>query len=172
MNRQQKEVVIDTLRKDFSSSGALYIVGFRGVTVDQLYNLRKEVRKHKGHVKVAKVRLAKRAIAGLPGTDELMPLLKDQVAIIFSDDESPAVAKVIYDFSKNNEKITVVGGFAASTVLAADTVKRIAQLPSREVLLGQLVGMIQAPIAQFSMLLKMVPQQLVSALKQIEEKKK
>jgi len=172
MNRQQKEVVIDTLRKDFSHSGALYLIGFRGVTVEQLYNLRKEVRKHHGHVKVAKVRLVKRAIEGIPGTDELMPLLKDQVALVFADQESPEVAKAIYDISKNNEKIIVVGGFAASKVLMADTVKRIALLPSREVLLGQLSGIIQAPIAEFMMLLEMIPQQFVFALKQVEEKKK
>lgn len=172
MNRQQKEVVIDALRDDFSHSAALYIIGFRGVTVEQLYKLRKEVRNNKGHIKVAKVRLVKRAIEGLPGTDELMPLLKDQVAIVFAEQESPAVAKVILDFTKTNEKITVVAGFFASKVLQSDAVKRIALLPSREVLLGQLCGTIQAPIAQCLTLMKMIPQQLVFALKQIEEKKK
>ena len=101
-----------------------------------------------GMLKLQKFVLVKRAIEGMPGTDDLMPLLKDQVALVFADKESPAVAKVIYDFAKNNEKITVVGGFAASKVLAADTVKRIALLPSREVLLGQLSGILQAPIAR------------------------
>ena len=70
------------------------------------------------------------------------------------------------------KRLPLVGGFAASKVLAADMVKRIALLPSREVLLGQLSGTLQAPIAEFMMLLEMVPQQFVAALKQIEEKKK
>jgi large subunit ribosomal protein L10 len=172
MNKQQKEVIVSALRDNFSHSAALYLIGFRGATVEQLYNLRKVLRKNNGSLKVAKVRLVKRAIEGIPGIDELLPLLKDQVALVFAEQESPAVAKVIYDFVNGNEKVTVVAGFFASKVLSPDSVKRIACLPPREVLLAQVCGTIKAPIAKCVTIFNMMPMQLLMVLKQIEEKKK
>lgn len=172
MNRQQKEIVVQTLREDFSQSPALYIVDYRGTTVEQLYNLRKRLREINGKMKVAKVRLIKRAIEGMPGTDDLIPLLKDQIALVFSSVESPEIPKAIYDFMKDYQQLSVVAGFLASEVLMPDAVKRIALLPPRDVLLAKLCGTLKAPIGKLATMLHMVSLQLLLVLKQIEEKKK
>ncbi len=74
MNRQEKETVVADLQRKFCTVvSGLFLVGYRGMTVAQLQRLRKMVRQNQGHLKVAKVRLVKRAIEGLPGSEELAP---------------------------------------------------------------------------------------------------
>ena len=148
MNRQEKETVVSELKENFAGSNGLFLVNYRGMSVAQLQRLRKMVYQNHGHLKVAKVRLVRRAIEGLPGSDDLSPLLKGQVALVFADKESSAIAKVIYNFAKENESFNVVAGYIDASVLPASMVSRIATLPSREVLLAQLCGTLKAPIAR------------------------
>lgn len=171
MNRQEKETVVALLKQDFAASKGLFLVEYRGLTVDQLQRLRKNVREAFGHVRVAKVRLVKRALQGVEGVDTLEPFLKEQIALVFADKESPAVAKIIYNFSKEVEALKVVGGFVDARLLSAQTVGRIATLPSKDVLLAQVCGTIKAPLYNFVGLLNNLPAKLVRVLKQVEQQK-
>lgn len=171
MNRQEKETVVSELKENFASSTGLFLVGYRGMTVAQLQRLRKMVRQNQGHLKVAKVRLVKRAIEGLPGSEDLAPLLKEQVALIFAEKESPAIAKVIYDFAKGNEALKIVAGYIDASVLPAAAISRIATLPSRDVLLAQLCGTLKAPMSRLVGLFSGMQTKLVVVVKQIEQKK-
>lgn len=172
MNRQEKETVITGLKKNFADSVGLFLIGYQGVTVAQLQRLRSSLRKNQGQLKVAKVRLVKRAIEGLPGSDELAPLLKEQVALVFVGKESPAIAKVIYDFSKEVEALKVVAGYLDEHVVPASMVTRIASLPSREVLLAQVCGTIKAPMSRCVGVFSSLQHKLVGVVKQIEQQKK
>lgn len=171
MNRQEKETVVSELKENFAASTGLFLVGYRGMTVAQLQRLRKMVRQNQGHLKVAKVRLVKRAIEGLPGSEELAPLLREQVALVFAEKESPAIAKAIADFAKENEALKIVAGYIDAAVLPASVVSRIASLPSREVLLAQLCGTLKAPASRLVGLLSGMQTKLVVVVKQIEQKK-
>ena len=75
----------------------------------------------------------------------LTPLLKEQVALVFVEKESPAIAKVIYDFSKEVGALKVVAGYLDEQVIPSATVVRIASLPSRDVLLAQICATLKAP---------------------------
>lgn len=171
MNRQEKETVVSELRENFAGSTGLFLVGYRGMTVAQLQRLRKMVRQNQGYLKVAKVRLVKRAIEGLPGSDDLALLLKEQVALVFAEKESQAIAKVIYDFAKENESLKIVAGYIDASVFPADMIGRIATLPSREVLLAQLCGTLKAPVSRLVGLFSGMQTKLVMVVKQIEQKK-
>lgn len=171
MNRQEKETVVSGLKENFAASTGLFLIGYRGMTVAQLQRLRKMVRQNQGHLKVAKVRLVKRAIEGLPGSEELASLLREQVALVFAEKESPAVAKAIADFAKENEALKIVAGYIDASVLPASAVNRIAALPSREVLLAQLCGTLKAPVSRLSGLLSGMQTKLVMVVKQVEQKK-
>lgn len=171
MNRQEKETVISVLKEDFAHSTGLFIVGYRGMTVAQMQNLRKKVRQNQGHLKVAKVRLVKRAIEGLPGSEDLAPLLREQVALVFAGKESPAIAKVINDFAIENAALKIVAGYIDAAVLPANAVSRIALLPSREILLAQLCGTLKAPMSRLVGLFSGMQTKLVVVVKQIEQKK-
>ena len=153
MNRQEKETVVSELRENFAGSNGLFLVNYRGMSVAQLQRLRKMIYQNHGHLKVAKVRLVKRAIEGLPGSEDLSPILKGQVALVFADKESSAIAKVIYNFAKENEAFNVLAGYIDASVLPASMVNRIATLPSKEVLIAQLCGTLNAPITRLVCLL-------------------
>ena len=171
MNRQQKELVVKSLYNNFSHSQAMFLVGFRGMTVEQIQTLRSRLREKGGVFKVAKVRLMKRAIEDMQDVNMLMPFLKGQVGVVFVSDEPSHVAKVLHDFSKGNEALALVSGCLDSKLLDSATISRIATLPSREILLAQVCGTMKAPVSGLVTALNMLMLKLVFVLKQVNEKK-
>ena len=171
MNRQQKEILIDSLKKGFAESEAAYVIGYSGLSVNSLQELRGKLRASGARLKVAKMRLFKRALGEGAMFEGFKPFLVEQRGIVFASKEPTSVAKVLYDFAKANEKLDIVLGYVDKEFLDQATVKYIATLPSREVLLAQVVGTMQAPIRQFVGVLNMLVVRLLIVLKQIAEKK-
>jgi large subunit ribosomal protein L10 len=171
MNRQQKADVIATLKGNFEQSSASFIVGFQGLTVAQLQKLRGNLRKNGGSLKVTKARLMKRAAEGIQGAETLVPHFKNQIGIVFTSGETPAVAKVLHDFSKENQALTVIAGYLDAEFLDSNSVVRIASLPSREVLLAQVCGTIKAPLANSVNVLNVLVLRLLWTLKQVGDTK-
>lgn len=169
MNRQGKEAVVAALQKDLDTSSGLFLVGYRGMTVEQLQRLRRKVRQNSGKLKVVKVRLIKRALAGygLDSSGELEPFLKNQVALVFAGKESSAIAKALYEFSKEHESLKLVAGYIDSAVYESDALVRVALLPSREVLLSQLCRTLKTPITHLAAVLQITARKLVIALEHI-----
>lgn len=147
MNREQKALVIQDLKENFSDCQASFLVGYRGLTVNQLQMLRRKLRQNSGSLHVAKARLMKRAVDGVDGFDQMADYFKDQVGLVFAQKEPTTIAKVLYDFSKENEALRLVVGYFDKQVLGSAQIIRIASLPSREVLLAQVAGMLKSPIA-------------------------
>jgi large subunit ribosomal protein L10 len=171
MNRQEKESLVDALKKDFAQSEAAYLVGCSGLSVNAMQDLRGKLRDKGAHLRVAKMRLVKRALADNVTYEGFVPHLKEQRGVIFAAEEATGVAKVLHDFSKDNNRLSVVLGYVEREYLDADGVKYLATLPSREVLLAQVVGTMQMPITQFVGVLNMLLVRLLFVLKQISEKK-
>lgn len=171
MNRQQKELVINSLRQDFQDSKASFLVILRGMSVAEIQSLRKGLRGKGGKLKVAKTRLMKLAAKDTECGDVLSSHLKDQLGIIFSRDDVASVAKVLYDFSKSHEQLKVVGGCLEARFIGNESLEFIATLPSREVLLAQLCAVLNAPITQCVRVLNAPMVQLVMVLKHLSEKK-
>ncbi len=171
MNRQQKELAVQLLREGFSQSQASFLVLYRGLTVSQMQSLRKELGVHGGRLKVAKARLMKRATEGVEGMGDFVPFFKDQIGVVFASDEPPAVAKVLYEFSKQHEALQLVIGRLDSQMLDKKAIVRIASLPSKDVLLAQACGAIKAPIVNFANVLNIQLLRLLLVLKQIAQKK-
>jgi large subunit ribosomal protein L10 len=171
MNRQQKELVVQLLRERFSQSSASFVIGYKGLTVNQLQQLRTQLRKSGATFKVAKARLMKRAVGDLEDTQVLAPYLKDQIGIVFSSQETSAIAKVLRDFAKDNTALHLVGGALEGAFFGTADVERIASLPSKEELLAKLCGTLNAPITRVAFVLNMQLVQLLLVLKQIAAKK-
>ncbi|HSW73653.1 MAG TPA: 50S ribosomal protein L10 [Candidatus Limnocylindria bacterium] len=170
MNRQQKAEMVTSLRDSFSKSNASFIIGFQGMTVRQMQSLRSQLRKNGGSLKVTKARLMKHAAKDVDA-EQLLPYLKNQIGIIFTTGEAPAIAKVLYDFSKENEALKLVAGKLDALFLDGASIVRIASLPSREVLLAQACGTIKAPLAGMVTVLNAMTLKLLWTLKQIEAQK-
>lgn len=171
MNRQEKESVVSQLREEFSQSEAAFLVGYRSLTVRQLERLRSDLRQKGGTFKITKARLMKLAVKGLDGQQDLAPFFKNQVGLVFSTQETPEIAKILKEFAKEHVALELVVGCLDRKILQKNDVIRIATLPSREVLLAQVAGTLNAPISSLASVLNVLIVRLLWTLKQVEEQK-
>ena len=151
MNRQQKE--------KFDQNEASFVVRCQGMTVAQLHELRLNLAKKDGQLKVAKNRLVKLAIVKSSECSNLGAQMKGQTAVVFAKSDFTGVAKVLHDFAKKNEELQIVAGCCEAQLFDKAGVAQLARIPSREVLLAQLLGVLNAPIVQFACVVNQVMQQ-------------
>ena len=170
MNRQQKEAAVTDFKDMFSRSQASFLVNYKGLNVQDMISLRNLVRENGGKLKITKARLMKIAADGVEGSGEFKDKFKDQVGLVFAFEEVAPVAKQLVEFAKEHNSLRVVSGFYESKVLSMEEVEFFASLPSREVLLSQLLGVLQAPISGLARVLNAPMQSLVRALDQIAKK--
>ncbi len=157
LNRNEKAAVITDVAAQVARSQTLALAEYRGLTVEHLNNLRKQARDKGVYLHVLKNTLARRAVAGTPfevaAESMVGPLIYG-----FSED-AVAAAKVMADFAKSNDKLVVKGGAYAGKVLSADGVKALASIPSKEVLLAQLLGLMQSPVSRIARVLAAIAEQ-------------
>jgi large subunit ribosomal protein L10 len=158
MNRQQKKVFVSKLQAQLSSTESSLMVGYQGLTVAQMQRLRRGLRAVGGEFKISKARLLKKAIDENSQEKELLPFCKGQVGIVLvnKSSQTPAVLKVLYNFSKEHEALTLVAGASESKFLDSAMMKALATLPSREVLLAMVCGTLKAPITKLAYVLQQV----------------
>ncbi|MCL5436717.1 MAG: 50S ribosomal protein L10 [Candidatus Dependentiae bacterium] len=154
MNRQDKEQLVTSLRERFSACQAAFVVEVQGLTVGQLQALRRGVRACDGHVQVAKNTLLSRATDGLGAVHDLNPQFARQIAVVFATGDAPAVARAIFSAKQNANKLKVTAGYFDGALISAQKVQFLASLPSREQLLGQLCGVLSAPVVKLLWVLK------------------
>ena len=171
MNRQEKQTMVESLKREFLQSQGSFIVGFQGMTVAQLQALRRTLKPSGGKMQVTKGRLMRLASEDVAGACDLSPYFKHQVAIIFADKQAPAVAKVLVDIARQNDKLIIIAACVEAKVLDRAGVQFVASLPSREVLLAQVAGVLQAPAAEFARLLNQLLVDFVLLLTAVIEKK-
>ena len=150
MNRQQKEQLVQELQAKFAANEASFVVRCEGMTVAQMHELRLKLATKGSELKVAKNRLMKLAIGKASACASLDGQMTDQSAVVFAKADFTAVAKILRDFEKKNEEFKIVAGCCEAQLFDKVGVAKLATIPSREVLLAQLCGVLNAPIAQFA----------------------
>jgi large subunit ribosomal protein L10 len=153
MNRKEKEIAVQQLHQNFNDSSGAFLVKYKGLSVADMQSLRKQLRDCGARVRVAKDRLVKLAVKETPA-EELNSFLTDQLAVIFADDSS-AAAKVVYDFSKDST-LHIVAGVVEKSLFDKEKIERLAALPSRDVLLSQLCGVLKATISNLARAVSLV----------------
>ena len=173
MNRQQKESVVGLFHKDFLTNKGSFFVNYSGLTVVQMQQLRRQLREKGGALKIAKMRLVKKALATVEGANVLISHCKNQLGVVFVHDASEVsgIAKTLNDFSNKNVALDLVVGCLDAQLLDKTAIVRIASLPSREVLLAQVCGTLNAPLASFVYVLNAMTQRFLIALKEVEKQK-
>ena len=151
LNRNEKTAVVADVSAQAAKSQTLALAEYRGLTVEHLNKLRKDAREKGVYLHVLKNTLARRAVAGtlfeVASVGMVGPLIYG-----FSED-AVAAAKVITDFAKGNDKLVIKGGAYAGKALDANGVKALAAIPSREVLISQIAGLLKSPIQRFAAVL-------------------
>jgi large subunit ribosomal protein L10 len=151
LNRNEKQTVVTDVAAQAARSQTLALAEYRGLTVEHLNALRKQARDKGVYLHVLKNSLARRAVAGtqfeVASESMVGPLIYG-----FSED-AVAAAKVLTDFAKGNDKLIVKAGAFAGKALDAKGVSSLASIPSKEVLLSQLLGLLQSPISRMARVL-------------------
>jgi len=157
LNRNEKAAVVADVTAQVGKSQTLALAEYRGLTVAHLDTLRRQARDKGVYLHVLKYTLARRAVSGTPfevASEHMVgPLIYG-----FSED-AVAAAKVIADFAKGNDKLVIKGGAYAGKPLDVDGVKALAAIPSREVLIAQVAGLLKSPIQRMAGVLAAVAEQ-------------
>ena len=146
MNRTQKEDLVAELNETFAETTMVVVTHYLGLTVAEMSDLRVRMRESGASFKVTKNRLTRLALKDTK-FESLNDLFKGPTAIAYSNDPV-AAAKVSVEFSKQNDKLVVLGGCSGSEVLDAEGIKALAALPSLDQLRGKIVGLLQAPASK------------------------
>jgi large subunit ribosomal protein L10 len=169
MPTEAKRETIAELREALSSSRTLIVSEYRGLSVKELAEIRRTLRKQDVSYRIVKNRLMRIAAQDTVG-EALGPLLVGPTAIAFGNDES-TTAKAVLDATRPYKIVTITGGVLGNRSITADAVRSLATLPSREVLLAKLAGGMQAPIATLGGLLAANIRNLGYALSQVRDQK-
>ncbi len=144
LNRNEKAAVVTDVAAQAARAQTLALAEYRGLTVAHLDSLRRQAREKGVYLHVLKNTLARRAVAGT-SFEVAQEAMVGPLIYGFSED-AVAAAKVIADFAKTNDKLVIKGGAYAGKALNADGVKALASIPSREVLIAQIAGLLKSPI--------------------------
>ncbi|HEY7831277.1 MAG TPA: 50S ribosomal protein L10 [Solirubrobacteraceae bacterium] len=170
MNREQKAEAIAEIATNIKESQAIFAVDYRGISVPQVAELRGKLREADATFRVVKNSLTERA-AEETGTPELKPFLKGPTALTFVRGDAALAAKAVADYARATQLLPFKGGLMDGSEVDAEQIRAISRLPSREVLYGQLVGMVASPISGLVRSLGGLLGGLAVALGQVQEKK-
>jgi large subunit ribosomal protein L10 len=145
VNRDQKAAVIDGLADQLESSGAVFAIDYRGLSVKQAVDLRTALTEADATFQVAKNTLTERA-ADKAGAERLKPLLEGPTALTFVNGDVALAAKALATFRRQNNVLEFKGGQMGGELLSVDQIESIARLPARDVLIAQFAGVVASPI--------------------------
>ncbi len=148
LNRNEKAAVVADVSAQAARAQTLALAEYRGLTVESLNKLRVDARSKGVYLHVLKNTLARRAVAGTP-FEVAQGVMVGPLIYGFSED-AVAAAKVIADFAKGNDKLVIKGGAYAGKALDVEGVKALASIPSREVLIAQVAGLLKSPIQRMA----------------------
>lgn len=170
MPTEQKVATIAEIRDKFAGAGGVILVDYRGLTVKEMQGMRAKLREVGAEVRVYKNTLTARALIELeyPSMDEM---LEGPTAFVFAGDEPVAPSKAIFDYAKEHKALEVKGGLFEGHVVAAADVKRLASLPSREILIAQIMGALQSPVRNFMYLCNAPAGALARAFRAVADQK-
>ena len=150
-----KQPIVQEISEKIDGAQSLVLVDHRGLTVQQDTELRKQLREAGVFYKVYKNTMMNFAFKGT-AFEGLSDLLNGPSAIAVSKEDATAPARIIFEFAKTAKNLEVKGGVVEDKVLDLKQLEEVAQIPSREVLLGRLFGSMQSPIANFARVIKQI----------------
>jgi len=170
VNRSEKAAIIEQIKARAVAAPFAVVTDFKGMTVEELTRLRVKMREAHGELYVVKNTLARIAFAGTPH-DSLIEVFKENSAVALGFEDPVAMAKALSEFARTSKLFRLRHGSLQGKLMTAAQVEELAKLPSREILLGQVLGTMNAVPTNFVSLLANMVRPLLYALKAIEEKK-
>jgi len=169
LNLEQKQAVVAEVSAELAKAQAVVLAEYRSIAVKDMTELRRKARGSGVYLRVLKNTLARRAVADTPFkglTDKMVGPLAYGISA-----DPVAVAKVLQEFAKENEKFVIRAGAMPNVVMSARDVAELARMPSRQELLAKLLGTMQAPIAKFVRTLNEVPGKFARTVAAVRDQK-
>ncbi|MGH9366183.1 MAG: 50S ribosomal protein L10 [Thermoanaerobaculia bacterium] len=170
MNRTEKAAAVATLEQDLAKAGNAILFGFAGLKVNEVTELRRQVRGTKSKYLVVKNTLALRAVQGSP-LGEMAAQFQGPTAVAYNSSNAVALAKVLTTFAKSNPNLVFKGALVEGRPVAAKEIQAIAELPGREELVARLLFLMQSPLRRLVTVLNGPARNLVGVVHQIAEQK-
>lgn len=171
MKREDKEVLVNRLHDELGQSQAVFVTDYKGLNVEKLTQLRKNIRDSGGKYQVVKNTLLNRAAQDTPAA-VLDESFSGPTAIAIAPGDPVAIAKALVNFAKDNEQLGIQAAVLGSRFLDGSGVQALARMPGRDVLLAQMLGSLNAPVSNFVGVFAAVLRQLVYVLKAVEDQKR
>lgn len=171
MKKHQKTALISDIKGLMGAAHATFLINYKGLSVAELQALRNTMRSDGGSIKVTKASLMRIAAQEIPGSDVFAEHFKNQVGLVFANDDVSVVAKHLVSFAKDHAALKVVAGFYEARMISSQELLFLSSLPSKEVLLGHLAATLQAPVAGLARVLSAHIAGLAYALKAVEQQK-
>ena len=169
LNLEQKQALVAEVSAEVAKAQAIVLAEYRSLSVGHMTALRKKARSSGVYLRVLKNTLARRAVADTPFSG-LSDKMIGPLAYGISADPV-AVAKVLHEFSRENDKLVIKGGAMPNVVMTPKQVGDLARMPSRQELLAMLLGTMQAPVAKLARTLNEVPGKFVRTLAAVHDQK-
>ncbi len=170
MPTHEKVETVTAMKARLAGVSTAVLTEYRGLRVQQLAALRRQLKAVSAEYKVVKNRLARLALEG-SSLDSLGPYLKGPTGLVLGRNDPVAVARTLAVFVRTNPALQIKVAYVQGQLVPPPELRALADLPSREVLLSRLVGALQAPIAQLGLTLEGMLRALVSVLDQVRAKK-
>jgi len=162
---------IDAMKEAFSASEDFIFTDYRGLTVEQITNLRKLLRGKGARYKVVKNAFARLAFQQLSAPDELAGYFTGPTAIAIAPKDANEVAKILVDFTKEAPVLSIKGGFVSGSLYNTQQIEAFSRLPSRLELISMLMSVMNGPARNLAAALNDIPARLVRTVKAIADKK-
>ena len=170
MSTPQKEAIVAEITQKLNEAKSVFLTDFKGLNVDEINDLRRAFTGAAVQYRVVKNTLARLSVKEA-GCEELLEYLDGPTAMAFGMDDPAAPARVIKKFAKDSDKLSVKVGLIDGVLIDSTRVDEIASLPSRDQLLGQLSGVLNAPLSNLVLSLNAILSKLVFALTAVKENK-
>lgn len=168
--QDHKVEALEAIKSTFSASKDFIFTDYRGLTVDQITELRSRLRAKEADYKVVKNRYAKIAFQQLEMPSDVADLLVGPTALAMLQDDPSAIAKILFDYARDTS-VAVKGALVDGQVFSAEQTEALSKLPGREQLLAQLMSTMQAPLQNLVYAMNGVPQKLVRTLQAVADQK-
>lgn len=170
MKKSYKVTLVDELKDKFSRANATFLAEYQGIKSTNMDTIRQTLRNESVEFKVVRNTLARRAVEGT-SLEAIGEQLKGPTALIFSYKDAAGAAKILTQFSKDHPKLKLLLGSLGDKMIGVEEIKGLAELPSRDVLLGKMLGSLNSPMTGLAMVLSGVPRKFVYALSAIKDAK-
>lgn len=170
MHKKDKIAAVDDLKVKLEKAGSVFLADFSGVNVKDVSSLRNSFREAEVEYLVAKNTLVKRAVADTPW-EGLEPYLEGPTALVISDDQGMAAAKIIFKFHESHKSFKAKVGMMSNELVDADTIEQLAKLPTRDELIAKLMGSLNSPITSLVHVLNDTVARAVRVISQVAKAK-